>query len=145
MDVLNKPNNLKQENRLFPNKVIGAAVLALSTMQLMATTVAQTISIHKERAGINEILEDIQKQTNYSFIYNPKDFKTYEKKNVHYNRADLKQVLHQLLDTDKYGYEIKSNLITLYRKNASNANSLAQADTVTVRGKVVDEFNKPIE
>ncbi|WP_293944695.1 MULTISPECIES: SusC/RagA family TonB-linked outer membrane protein [unclassified Sphingobacterium] len=145
MNVLKQQQYLKHRNRRFSNKVIGSAVLALSTLQLMATTVAQTISIHKEKATINEILEDIQRQTNYSFIYNPKDFKTFDKKNVHYHKAELPLVLNQLLDKQDIGFEIKSNLITLFPLKEPKKSNWTQQDTVTIRGRVTDEFNNPIE
>lgn len=58
-------------------KVMTVLLLVFATSQIWATTIAQTISFKKEKATINQILKEIQQQTDYSFIYNPEDLKIF--------------------------------------------------------------------
>lgn len=125
-------------------KVVLCLILFLGTSQIWATTMAQTLSLKKEKATVFEILKEIQKQTNYSFIYNPEDIRSFPDRKINFSKTKIENVLEYLFEDTNIAYTVKNNLITLYKEN-TKSKMFIQQDSVFVRGKVLAVDNTPLE
>ncbi|MBE8719357.1 SusC/RagA family TonB-linked outer membrane protein [Sphingobacterium pedocola] len=125
-------------------KTVTCLIFFLVSSQIWATTRAQTFSFKKDQASIAEILQEIQKQTDYSFMYNSEDLKNFRRQNVNFRNTKIELVLQHVFDQAAIEYNIKDNLITLYKRK-STLKAIERQDTVVLRGKVVNPDNIPLE
>lgn len=125
-------------------KVMTVLLLVFATSQIWATTIAQTISFKKEKATINQILKEIQQQTDYSFIYNPEDLKNFPLKDVNFQNTKIEKALQSIFSNTTIGYSIKSQLITLFKTKKKMITNLS-IEEVIVRGRVTNSNDVPLE
>lgn len=100
------------------------------------------VSIQRENVPLEEILNEIERQTDYLFVYTEMvDVK--RKASVHTSNQPVSEVLNKLLSSSKVTYEMEGSHIILSSKaeegSRAGALSVKQADDrITVSGRVVD-------
>lgn len=100
------------------------------------------VSINKNNTQLEEILNEIESQTDYLFIYNSQ-VNVNRKVSVKAKTKPVSEVLDNLLKNAGIEYEMEGTHIVLSAK-ASNAEVPVRQQARTITGKVVDNNGDPI-
>lgn len=107
------------------------------------------VTIHRDNAEIVQVMNDIESQTDYLFVYGQEvNVKTL--KSVQADNQKVSTVLNHLFAGTNIGYELKGKHIILSKKTATqNGNTAPNQSTTTtnkkkITGKVVDNNGDPV-
>lgn len=127
---------------------ITAVILLVSIFTIHAESTHsqnRTVNITKNNVNLNEIIEEIEKQTDYLFIYNDRvDVKL--KTSISAKDESIEEVLNTLLKNTKISYEVEGSHVILSKKeHADNLNNpvIAQQGK-TITGTVIDTYGEPV-
>lgn len=87
--------------------------------------------------SISEVLEFLEKQTKYNYIYNHDDLKKVKIEKIDFKGLTTKQILDRCLKDVGYKYEILNDVIIISEKKA-------KPEKFVVKGKVLDNNKKPL-
>lgn len=112
-------------------------------------TLSQTarVTIHKTDVPLQEILNEIEAQTEYLFFYNKKNVDVDSKVSVKAVNQAVARVLNTVLKDSDVSYEMVGNHIILsdrFTDIKNNTESITQQFKRTITGNVVDENGEPI-
>lgn len=99
------------------------------------------ISLNLRNATIQEALDVIKQQSEYSFWYRNDEINLKEKISVSANKQNIDAVLHKLLEHQNLSYTIDDKHIIIYKRNESPAVSQSRKK---ISGTVTDEMNVPV-
>ncbi len=111
-------------------------LLMVAILQASAAIYAQQVTIKVKNASLKEVFAQIQKQTNYDFLYNVKDLETSKPVSLDLQNYGLKQALDNCFNGQPLTYTIDNTTI-LITKRPDKINP--EAVKVTIRGKVTDD------
>ena len=97
---------------------------------------AATFSIHKTNITLQELFDEIEKNSDYSFFYKNKEIDTREKVSVDATNASIDALLEQAFEGTNISFAIRNTSIVLSRKSASTGTS--KSTYITVSGTVRD-------
>jgi len=92
-----------------------------SLVSVRATTYAQKVTLKFEQATLRDVLDEIQKQTGYDFLYNSTLIAKEQAISLTVNDRDFKEVLTELLHPRNLRFEIKRNTVFV-RKRGPDVN-----------------------
>lgn len=117
--------------------------LFLLTLQANANVYSQQVKLNLEvkNGNFKEIINEICRQSEYSFVYSDWDLPQTGVKDLNFHNASIEEVLNTLLSGTGLSYEITDRTILL--KKASTQPAPAQQAKV-VQGKVVDTKGNPL-
>ena len=103
------------------------------------------VSIPNARLRVGQVLEQIESQTEYLFVYNKKNVDVRRTVDIDANNKTVSEVLDRMFEgTDiKYVMEGKNIVLTKNSKSAGDKTEFLQ-EMATVRGKVTDSKGEPI-
>jgi TonB-dependent SusC/RagA subfamily outer membrane receptor len=106
------------------------------------------VTINKRNASIKEVLNEIEAQTDYLFIYN-NEVNTDKKVSVRAKSESVSEVLNDILRATDIRYTMEGNHIILFveteEESAKDTKALVvQQQKKTITGKVVDINGEPI-
>jgi len=108
---------------------------------------SQRISLDCSNKKISDILNEIEKQTDYLFFYNHKEIKSENKASVNVSNMPVSQVLDKLFKDTDVKYAMLDNHIVL-STNISEGNAMktqtAQQQDIQVHGVVRDSTGVPV-
>lgn len=108
-----------------------------------AQSLNSLITINQNNAELLHIMGDIEKQSNYLFVYN-KDVDVHRSVSLHVVNKPLNTVLTDLFGNSDVRFAIESSYIVLSpAKNSERSQNTDQSD-INVSGRVVDVFGEPI-
>ncbi|HOT65301.1 MAG TPA: carboxypeptidase-like regulatory domain-containing protein, partial [Dysgonamonadaceae bacterium] len=118
------------------------------SMAELSYTQNARVTINKRNATIKEILNEIEKQTDYLFIYND-EIKANERVSVKAKQEAVSSVLNSMLKDKDMKYSMEGNHIILStNKNESSENQIEantqQQQKKRISGTVLDENGQPI-
>lgn len=102
------------------------------------------INIEKKNERIGLLLESIEKQTAYCFVYQEKEVDVNKKITVDIKNADLKSALGTIFSDTDITYKIENNTIALYRKSKSGTGPKKESTDQKRSGKVTDSNGEPL-
>ncbi|WP_233496701.1 TonB-dependent receptor [Mucilaginibacter hurinus] len=111
-------------------------LLTATFLQVSAATYAQKVTLEVKNAGIKQIFEQIQAQTQYDFLYNTDDLKLAHGISIKLKNVPLKQALDKCFDGQPLTYTIENTTILIKRVPAVTITKQQQRKTVT--GTVTD-------
>lgn len=91
-------------------------------------------------AYLTELFLQIEKQSNYSFVYQTDDIEALGKKNFSCVRSDLEAILKRCFTGTDLVWEITDDHVVIRHKEGQQAKS----DRVTIEGRVLDEYRKSL-
>lgn len=117
--------------------------IAISTFSLFASnTFSQEtrVSINLENAMIKDVLYEIKKQTNCSFLYNNSELNDKKRVTVRVNQQSVGTVLNIVLKDQKLAFEFENNVILIYKQGSNPKERLntVQQDLKSNRGVIID-------
>lgn len=103
------------------------------------------VVINKKNTPIEKILSEIEKQTDYLFIYN-NEVKTQQTASINATNQPVSQVLNKLFRDTDIGYTMEGSHIILYTSNNKEraVKETTQQGNKTITGKVVDAKGEPL-
>lgn len=123
-------------------------LLAGFLMQANAENVysqSAVISIEMNNATVEEVLNEIEMNSGYHFLYNNQLIDVDRKVSVKADADNIESVLHDLFDGTNVAYKIVNKQIVLGPKqNLSVVETAAVAQTKVIKGHVVDKNGEPI-
>lgn len=122
-------------------------LLAGFLMQANAENVysqSAVISIEMNNATVEEVLNEIEMNSGYHFLYNNQLIDVDRKVSVKADADNIESVLHDLFDGTNVAYKIVNKQIVLGLKDHSAAEIAAVAQTKVIKGNVVDKNGEPI-
>jgi len=117
--------------------------ISLTCMQVAAKVKAQVITIAAEKAPITIVMKQIEKQSNYIFIYKDALIKQSTAVTLNVNAQPLTAVLERLFANQAISYEIVGRNIILKPK-AQQAPSNKPTPQKKIRGKITDANGLPM-
>ncbi len=123
---------------------ITAILLLAACLQVSAGSRAQSVTISVKRAGIVQVLEEIRKQTGYSFIYTDELLAPVPPLTLSVRKAPLEEVLHRCFDRQPVSFEILDKIIVIRPRPVIRTEPEKQVNNITVKGRVTDENGNPV-
>lgn len=122
-------------------------LLAAQVANVHADPQKQKISMDMSDVTIEEVLQSIEKQSDYYFLYNSRLINVERKVNVHAKNKPVAAILDDLFASGDVDYQVKGTQIVLspisMRASAkSGAKEIRQQKTVS--GRIVDEQGEPV-
>ena len=119
------------------------------SMAEMSYTQNARVTINKRKATLKEVLNEIEKQTDYLFIYN-NEVNTSEEVSVRAKQQAVSEVLNSILEEKDMNYSMEGNhiLLSTNEKESTDDNEVSsitvQQQKRQLTGRVVDERGEPI-
>ena len=137
---------------LFRIMRISIFLLFVCTFQLLAThTDAQNaiVKINTNTLSIGELINEIEKQTDYLVVYRNREVNTERTVQVKDKSAEVITLLQSAFANTDIGYEFENNYIVLTKKMESKRSEQAmnifqQSTRRTITGTVYDQYNEPV-
>lgn len=128
----------RKQEKITGRRLLLALMLGVTTMAS-----AQRISLSLEDARVEQVLEEITKQTGLSLAYSNQVVDLNRKVSLHVTDTELAQVLQQLTAGTKIAYEVRDGKIYLFERG-QRATALLQQTKKKITGTVVDAQGEPI-
>jgi TonB-dependent starch-binding outer membrane protein SusC len=126
-------------------------ILLIACLQVSARTNAQLVNISLKNSSLEKLFKEIEKNTNYVFIYDVAILKTGKPVNVEMRQVSVEEVLRASLKDQELDYLIANNTIFIKRKREQNGgkniSDLTDGGTPVlpeVNGSVTDENGEPL-
>lgn len=112
------------------------------TAGMFASVNSQTmrVNIQVRNVDTRKVLEEIEKQTDYLFIYNSKEVDLHRKTSVTASNRTVAEVLSDIFDKTDVVYAMEGNNIMLMRREAS----VAQQSQRTITGTIIDDRGETV-
>ena len=112
-------------------------LLLIGTLHLAANTYSQNscVSLNMQQVSLREVVEKLQKVTDYTFLYKNELLNTGDRLDVNVKDRELREVLDEILSPRGLAFEIDDKVIVIRRQNSAQQ----QAEEIRIQGKVVDE------
>ncbi len=130
--------------RLFGIMKFAIAILLLSLSTVSASSFGQRISLHEKSANIKTLLDKIERQIPYRFVYDNTEIGEIYVENAFLRSATLKEGLDLVLRKQGLTYKIIEDHIIVKKSDEIPTVVLKPLQTA-VRGTVRDEMGQPIE
>lgn len=135
-------SGIKCAKRHMMNRPVGLLLgLGLTFYAGSAFAQNEKVSLNRQNAKTIQVLNDIEKQTNYLFVYDKKNVDTNRAISINASNQTVASVLQQLFAGTGVTYEMEGNNIVLTRQTATNAST---QQSKRVKGTVVDKNGEPI-
>lgn len=117
-------------------------LLLFMSVQLSAAVHSQTaqVTLKMSNVTLEQVLWEIQKQTDFVFMYGTSDIAGVTGLNVDMASKTVEEILDYCLKGTKLRYEMQGNAIVLRRRNEEKEEKVM----ITVKGKVTDEKKQPL-
>src|SRR3546814_16739762 len=124
-------------------KLIVLLSLVLS-LDVTASVYGQRIDLRMENASLESVLMEVQRQSNYNFLFNARYLKKARPVTVSVKGGDIHETLRLIFNKQPFDYQINGTIVTLLPKpNASPAGALPDRMQVSVRGQVTVTTGAP--
>lgn len=120
-------------------------ILFLAVMQVSATGFAQKLTLSQQSTTLNLVFKEIRKQTGYNVFWERDLLKKSASISVNFKDAPLQKVMEKCLEGTNLTYVIQDNTIVIQQKEPSILDKVIDyLKVIDIRGKVVDENDKPL-
>jgi TonB-linked SusC/RagA family outer membrane protein len=120
--------------------------IIVTLLQVSAASLAQKVTYKNKQATLEQIFQQIRKQTGYNILIAAENLKDDAPQIVDFKNTSLEDVLKQVLENKPLTYTIEDKTVLIKEKPASLLDKIksALAIPVTVSGKVTDTTGTPL-
>lgn len=111
-------------------------------MQVTASVNAQTVSLKKQNASLEEIIWELKAKTKFVFLYSDEDIVSVRGIDIDMEHAQVDEVIAECLKGTGLQYVKENNAIII--KPLKKEESLPQVKTRTIQGRVMDKKGQPL-
>ena len=118
-------------------------LMVMSVFSAFSSSYAQKtkLNLKIQNTQVKEVLNEIENQTEFFFMYDNKQIDVERKVNLEANSQNIDQVLQKLFEGTETGFKIVNRQILLYPENSGNT---AVQQSKKVSGKVTDSTGSPL-
>ena len=111
-------------------------------VQTFAAVNAQTVTLKKQNASLEEIICELKEQTKFVFLYSSADVATVKGIDIDMQNSQIDAILKQCLEGTDLQFVKENNAIIIRQANGKTAVPQVQSRKIT--GKVIDEDGNPL-
>lgn len=115
-------------------------LLTCFVLQTFAGANAQTVTIKKQNATLEEVIWELKQQTSFSFMYNDVDIASIKGITLNETKVDVEEILQKCLKNTNLEYVVLNNAIVIKLK----ANTQDEKKSITLKGWVYDKKKEPM-
>jgi len=123
---------------------ITAFILFAFCIQVSATTLAQNVTLSEHKAPLEKVINEIKRQTGYSFFYNQDWLQQAQPVVINVKNVPLNEALKACFANQPFSYAIVNKTIVLKLKEKTNPEIKLLVVPVNVSGKVTDTAGVPL-
>lgn len=116
-------------------------IFTFFTCALFANSQDAKVNLRINNKSVKEVLLEIEKQTDYLFVYSENEINSSRKVSYTANNETLEDVLLQLFNETNIVSKVQGNNILLMKEARGNA---VKQQSVSVKGKVTDNLGDPL-
>ncbi|WP_159517003.1 TonB-dependent receptor [Sunxiuqinia indica] len=153
-------NNFETDSFMSPKKLL--LIMKLVVVFIFAFIVTASagsyaqhikLSVNLQEKSIKEVLEDIERQSEYIFFYEDSKVSLTDKVTVQLSDKSIHEILDQLFDGTNYVYQVDDRQVMIAQSTAETLDEkeispvktqTGQTNRRTITGKVVDEAGMPL-
>jgi len=107
---------------------------------------AQTVTANFNDVTLDEVIWELKKQTDFTFIYSTNDVQQVKVKSLNVEAEDVTEILDKCLHNSNLTYTIHNGVIAIRKaeKKTVSPPSAPQQQSPTIQGVVVDEAGEPL-
>jgi TonB-linked SusC/RagA family outer membrane protein len=114
-------------------------------LQVSATSLAQTVTLHVRNGTLKSVLQKVREQTGYDFLYDARTIRQAMPVNADISQMKLADALDLLLKDQKLQYTINNRVIVIEKHNPSFLEKLTGVlAAIDVNARVLDEKGQPL-
>lgn len=102
------------------------------------------VSIQANGFSIQEVMREIEKQTDYLFVYDKNEVNVNRKVSVNVNNESVSEVLNRVFEGTGVAYKVVGKNITLVKGAVALENMVKQQTGKKVTGTVLDQNGEPV-
>ena len=119
--------------------------MMIGFVQASNTVFAQTtVTVNLKDATLSDVLWEIQRQTDFTFIYSTNDVKKVKVHNLNVKNEKIAAVLDECLKNSGLAYTVKDGAIAIRPVNEVRGVAAVEQQKYTVSGTVVDETGESV-
>ena len=111
-------------------------------VQMFAAVNAQTVTLKKQNASLEEIIWELKEQTKFVFLYSSADVATVKGIDIDMQNSQIDAILKKCLEATDLQFVKENNAIIIRQANGKTAVPQVQSRKIT--GKVIDEDGNPL-
>lgn len=111
-------------------------------VQTFAAVNAQTVTLKKQNASLEEIIWELKEQTKFVFLYSSVDIATVKGIDIDMQNSQIDAILKKCLEGTDLQFVKENNAIIIRQANGKTAVPQVQSRKIT--GKVIDEDGNPL-
>lgn len=144
-------------HRFLKRKAVVKTVLAMKLTALFllalclnvsAKSFSQIVTLREKDARLDKVFKEIERQTDYSFVYTETMLKKAKKVTVNISSSSLKQALDLCFQDQPLSYTIHNNIIVVKDKESPAPTQDRPTNTASlfaeIRGKITNEKGEPL-
>ena len=112
------------------------------SVQTFAAVNAQTVTLKKQNASLEEIIWELKEQTKFVFLYSSADVATVKGIDIDMQNSQIDAILKKCLEGTDLQFVKENNAIIIRQANGKTAVPQVQSRKIT--GKVIDEDGNPL-
>lgn len=132
---------MKRKIKAFLTKISLALIVGLMISISPQKVSASEKDRLQNKVTLNDVIREIEKTSNYVFMYNSKEINLDSPANMNINSKDINETLSDLFKTKNIDYKIVNNQIIL---SPQKEQSISQNIQLTIKGIVSDVNNEPL-
>lgn len=150
--VKKNTNNFKQMLKIMKTTIF--LLLCSIMFSQAATSYSQELNFNKKSSSIRKVCRDIEKSSNYIFVFSDKSERFIDKKiNVEIDSKNVTEVLNTILSETELSYRILDNQIVIYSDeekvvpkivNEIISNIIIQQQKRQITGRIIDKNSESI-
>lgn len=123
-----------------------ACILLIGCLAVSARGVSQMITLNEKNTPLTKVFKEIEKQTDYQFLYFDNDLQQDKKVSINVNNANLPEVLQWCFRDQSLSYEIVDKTVVVKKKQSEYPKLPPVAPDGPIRGTINDaKTGLPIE
>ena len=111
-------------------------------VQTFAAVNAQTVTLKKQNASLEEIIWELKEQTKFVFLYSSADIATVKGIDIDMQNSQIDAILKKCLEGTDLQFVKENNAIIIRQANGKTA--VPQVQSRKIAGKVIDEDGNPL-
>ncbi|NGM61268.1 TonB-dependent receptor [Sphingobacterium sp. SGG-5] len=122
------------------------SIMLLSALSAQASIVfGQRVNLKVQNVQLRSVFREIQKQTNYDFLYVSADLKGSTPVSVNFVDKPLKEALESILKDQPISFEIDKNTVLIKRKSPEAMDRKKVQESIPITGRVTDSLGNALE
>lgn len=122
-------------------------LLASGIAHASNNVLAQTVTAHFTEATLDEVMWELKRQTDFTFIYSTNDAKQIKVRNLDAEAEEVTEILDKCLQNSGFTYTMHNGVIAIRKtevKAVAASHPAIQQQAVKIQGVVVDEEGEPV-